>query len=119
MDLGQQAEDLAASYLEEKGYRILARNWYYRHKEIDIVALRNDMLVIVEVKGRRGRFLESPEEAVNMQKQRFLIQAANAYVEKYDMDVEVRFDIISLIFQGNKHRLYHIDDAFYPITNKQ
>ena len=119
MDLGEKAEDLAVEYLARNGYQILERNWYYRHKEIDIVARDGDLLVIVEVKGRGGRFLKHPEEAVSMKKQRYLIEAANAYIEKHDLDVEVRFDIISVIFQGNAHRLYHIDDAFYPIVNKQ
>ena len=114
-DLGKRAEDIANDYLKGKGYEILDRNWQLGHKEIDIVARDHDFLVVVEVKGRKGNILVEPEDAVNRRKQRFLIQAANAYVQKFDIDQEVRFDIITVVFQGKKHRINHIPDAFYPI----
>ncbi len=114
-EVGKRGEQIASDYLTEKGYKILERNWYFRKKEIDIIAEKDDFLVIAEVKSRSVGFQENPRDAVNMKKQRFLIQAANAYVNKYDIDLEVRFDIITVIFYNkNEYKLKHIDDAFYP-----
>ena len=114
-EVGKRGEQVASDYLIEKGYRILERNWYFRKKEIDIIAEKDDFLVIIEVKSRSVGFQENPGDAVNMKKQRFLIQAANAYVYRCDIELEVRFDIITVIFfNDHEYKLKHIDDAFYP-----
>ncbi len=114
-EVGKRGEQVASDYLIEKGYRILERNWYFRKKEIDIIAEKDDFLVIVEVKSRSVGFQENPRDAVNMKKQRFLIQAANAYIYRCDIELEVRFDIITVIFfNDHEYKLKHIDDAFYP-----
>ncbi len=114
-DLGKKGEQIALDYLTAKDYKILERNWYFKKKEIDIIAEKNDFLVIVEVKSRSVGFQENPRDAVNMKKQRFLIQAANAYVNKYNIDLEVRFDIITVVFLNDQeYEIGHIDDAFYP-----
>ena len=114
-EVGKRGEQIAIDYLTEKGYKILERNWYFRKKEIDIIAEKDDFLVIIEVKSRSIGFHEDPKDAVNIKKQRFLIQAANAYVYKYDIELEVRFDIITVVFYNeHEYKLNHIDDAFYP-----
>jgi putative endonuclease len=114
-DLGKKGEQIALDHLTEKDYKILKRNWYFRKKEIDIIAEKDDFLVIIEVKSRSVGFQENPRDAVNMKKQRFLIQAANAYVNKYNIDLEVRFDIITVVFLNDQeYEIEHIDDAFYP-----
>lgn len=114
-ETGNKAEEIAAEYLARKGYSILERNWQYRHKEIDIIARDGVFLVIAEVKSRRQNYLKHPEEAVNRQKQRYLIEAANAYIERQNLDLEARFDIVSVIFTREGPKIIHIDDAFYPI----
>jgi putative endonuclease len=53
---------------------------------------------------------------VNRKKQKFIIDATNSYIEKFDIDMEVRFDIISVIFKDGKHKIEHIEDAFYPLV---
>ena len=114
-DLGKKGEQIALDHLTEKDYKIHKRNWYFRKKEIDIIAEKDDFLVIIEVKSRSVGFQENPRDAVNMKKQRFLIQAANAYVNKYNIDLEVRFDIITVVFfNDQEYEIEHIDDAFYP-----
>ena len=114
-DLGNRGEQIASDYLTAKGYKILEQNWYFRKKEIDIIAEKNDFLVIIEVKSRSVGFQENPRDAVNMKKQRFLIQAANAYIDKYDINLEVRFDILTVVFfNDQEYEIEHIDDAFYP-----
>ncbi len=114
-EVGKRGEQIAIDYLTEKGYRILEHNWYFRRKEIDIIAEKDDFLVIIEVKSRSVGFQENPRDAVNIKKQKFLIQAANAYVYKFDIELEVRFDIITVVFfNEHEYKLKHIDDAFYP-----
>lgn len=109
-------EEFASSYLKDNGYEILERNWKFGREEIDIIAKKNDTLVIAEVKTRTGNFFGEPEEFVNRQKQRLLIKAANAYVERKNIDMEVRFDIISIIVSGSKKKINHLEDAFNPIA---
>lgn len=113
---GLDGEELASVYLRENGYEVLEKNWRFQHAEIDIIARKTDTVIIAEVKTRKSSFFGEPEEFVNRQKQKHLIKAANAYIEKNDLDVEVRFDIISVLVTGDKHRVNHIEDAFHPIA---
>lgn len=111
-DLGKLGEDLAVNYLIDKGYQILERNWRSGHKEIDIIALFDDILVVVEVKTRKSDFFGEPDIAVGASKQRMLIWAADAYVRYKKLHVEVRFDIISIVFTAGEPEIEHIEDAF-------
>ena len=113
-DFGKQGEELAVQYLIGKGYEILERNWRNIHKEIDIIAKDGECLVIVEVKTRQTDEYGDPDIAVTRKKQRMLITAANAYISKNNMDVETRFDIISIIFKDGEPVIEHIEDAFLP-----
>lgn len=111
-ELGKTGEDLAINYLVNKGYKILDRNWRSGHKEIDIVALEGDTLVTVEVKTRKSNTFGEPDIAVGVMKQRMLTWAADAYVRYHNLDVDVRFDIISIIFTDKGPLIEHIEDAF-------
>jgi putative endonuclease len=113
-DTGKLGEAIAQSYLLSKGYTILETNWQASHKEIDIIASKNDTLVIVEVKARKTAFFGEPEEFVTRSKQKLLVSAANHYISLNNLDMETRFDIISVLFKGNNHVVHHIEDAFYP-----
>jgi putative endonuclease len=114
-EIGNRGEDLAASFLARKGYKILHRQWHHVHKELDIVAVYNQVLVFVEVKTRQMGCMEAPSESVTRKKQRFIIEAANAYIEKYDINLEARFDIVSVVYSGQSFKIEHIEDAFYPL----
>ena len=113
-DFGNLGEELAVDYLTGKGYKILERNWRNIHKEIDIIAKDGDFLVIVEVKTRQTDAYGAPDTAVTKRKQRMLIAAANAYITRNKLDVETRFDIISIILKGSEPVIEHIEDAFLP-----
>lgn len=113
-DLGIQGEDFAASYLASKGYKIVERNWRFGKDEIDIIAEHDNFLVIVEVKTRSSSNYGNPEEAVGDQKHRSLIRAANEYVIRKEIDLEVRFDIFTIVIESGKQTVNHIEDAFYP-----
>lgn len=111
-ELGRIGEDLAVEYLINKGYRILERNWRSGHKEIDIIALDGDTLVAVEVKTRKTNTYGEPDLAVGADKQRMLIWAVDAYVRYRQLDVDVRFDIVSIVFTDTDQKIEHIEDAF-------
>jgi|JFJP01.2.fsa_nt_gi putative endonuclease len=116
-DLGIKGEEIAQQHIINKGYTILETNWHYRNKEIDIIAIDKKTLVILEVKTRTyGENLPKlPEESVGKAKQKNLIEAANAYVEMKEIELEVRFDIISVTFFSEiKQKIEHIEDAFTP-----
>ncbi len=111
---GKNGEDQAAEWLERLGYRILERNWYCRRKEIDLIAMEGEELVVVEVKLRRAPMLERPEQAINREKQRSLVFAANSYVRMKHIRAEVRFDVIFVIGYPDRDEILHIRRAFYP-----
>ncbi|MBR3710276.1 MAG: YraN family protein [Bacteroidales bacterium] len=112
LDFGKLGEDLAVNYLINKGYQIFERNWRSGHKEIDIIALDGDTLVAVEVKTRKSNTYGEPDIAVGAMKQQMLIWAADAYVRYKNLDVEVRFDIISIVITDTGEHIEHIEDAF-------
>jgi putative endonuclease len=114
--IGTKGEDLAVSFLEKKGISIIARNWRYQHYEIDIIALDHNELVIAEVKSRSPFSLINPVDAVTRKKQRYLINAANAYINLTNCPYEIRFDIITVIINETKYEIEHIPNAFYPIV---
>ena len=113
-ELGKKGEEIAARYLAGKGYQIVERNWRFGKDEIDIIAEYDNFLVIVEVKTRSTNYFGNPEEAVDEQKQRFLIRATNEYVNQKEIDLEIRFDIFSIVIEAKKQTINHIEDAFYP-----
>jgi len=112
-ETGKKGESIALQYLLDKGYQILEQNWQNHHQEIDIIAAKGNELVIVEVKCRTGTPLVEPYIAVNRNKQNLLIKAANAYIQRKNIDMETRFDVISITL-GKEERIDHIENAFYP-----
>jgi putative endonuclease len=112
--LGKEGEERAIAFAKANGYRILHTNWRFGKKELDIVATKDNMLVVFEVKTRWGDYWEEPKEAVNRRKQKIMVEAADAYVDKFNIDLEVQFDIISIVYNGKTFEIEHITDAFYP-----
>ena len=111
--LGREGEDLAAQYLLKNGYQILERNYRYRKAEIDIIALKEETLAIVEVKSRTSSYFGSPESFVSQIKIKLLVMATDHYVNKNNLFVSVRFDIISILKEKNVANIQHIEYAFY------
>ena len=113
--LGNWGERVAASYLLKQGYTIRDTNWRSGRLELDIVAELGSLLVIVEVKTRSSDQYEFPEEAVTEKKIRRIIRAAEAYIRRYDLNRDTRFDIISVIGEDESdYRIEHLPDAFFP-----
>lgn len=113
-ELGKKGEELAVGHLRSLGYEILALNWHSHHLEIDIIARDGNELVIVEVKARGTDSYEHPVEAISNKKIRFLVNAAEAYIQENDINLDTRFDVISIVFYGGGFDIEHFKDAFYP-----
>lgn len=113
-ELGKEGEEAAVLHLEEKGYRILHRNWHAGQKELDIVALHQGELVVVEVKTRRNKLYGSPADAVTERKIRRIVSSTDAYIRKFAIDLPVRFDVITVTGWEAPFEIEHIEEAFYP-----
>lgn len=108
---GQQGEDRVVQYLQDKGYRIVARNWHnHGRKEIDIVAEDGRTLVFVEVKTRKVGTLLSPFDSITSTKMRHLALAANSFIRINQVTLDVRFDVIGITGE----HIEHIENAFLP-----
>jgi len=114
-ELGKLGEDVATEFLLKKGYEILTRNYTYVKSEVDIIAKKDGQLVVVEVKTRNSHFMAGPHETVTKKKQRSIIKTANAYIDENELNIETRFDIISIILNSKEKIIEHIEDAFYPL----
>lgn len=115
---GNRGEELAVNYLIKNAYSILEKNWRSQHLELDIVAFKDNTLVIVEVKMRAGDSHGKPEDFVSLKKQKNTIKATNAYIIEKNIDFETRFDIISIIENSFETIIEHITGAFYPTLKK-
>ena len=106
---GQEQEERAARYLEEKGYQILEKNYRIRTGEIDLIARDGRYLVFVEVKYRRDNRMGDPLEAVDVRKQQRIYQTARHYLHQKRWDqIPCRFDVIGI----TGTQICHIKNAF-------
>ncbi|WP_456462821.1 YraN family protein [Lutibacter sp.] len=111
-ELGKKGEELASEFLQKNNYIILERNWRFKKAEVDIIAQKDTILAIVEVKTRSSDYFGNPQDFVNQKKIKLLVEAINEYVISKDLDVEVRFDIISILKNKNNFDIKHLRDAF-------
>lgn len=117
-ELGKWGEEMAAEYLQQKGYRIIERDWRSGNRDIDIIAQAPDLstLVFVEVKTRKSETLMRAADAVNPTKARNIALSANNYVKMCRVDALLRFDIITIVGTNAQNmKLEHIIDAFNPM----
>ena len=112
-ETGRWGERVACNFLVGKGYAIKETNWRMPPYEIDIVAMKGNRIVFVEVKTRSDYFLD-PIAAVDKRKMANMTRAANAFVNHYDIPHEVQFDIITITGDQDNYKIEHYPDAFYP-----
>lgn len=112
-ELGKIGEQLAADYLHRHGYSILERNFIYDKAEIDIIARKEDLIIVVEVKTRNSDFFGDPQDFVTKGKIKLLVKAANEYLLSNELDMEVRFDVIAVLKNKHIEQLEHFENAFY------
>jgi putative endonuclease len=115
-ELGKIGEVMAANFLQSKGFDVLDRNWRFGRIELDIIAQFEEQIVFVEVKTRENRFLGEPWQAVTPAKQRRIIKAANAYLVENEIDLEARFDIVSIVCNSKVEEIEHLEEAFYAMV---
>lgn len=111
--IGEKGEKIAKDYLVSQGYEILELNWRHGHKEIDIIARKEECLIFFEVKTRITLSQGMPEESISNAKIRSVTDAAREYL--YDKQFkDIRFDVIAIYLppEGEMDFL-HIRDAFY------
>lgn len=116
-ELGKIGEELAVDFLIEKGYEIVETNWTFQKAEVDIIAKKENVLAVVEVKTRSSVVFGSPQDFVKPKKIKLLVKAINEYVIANDLDMEVRFDIIAIHANGEKFEIEHLEEAFYYFDN--
>ncbi len=113
---GALGEEQAKEYLEDKGYKILNRNYRVgRIGEIDIIAKDHDTLCFIEVKTRSNENFGTPAQAVSPHKQATIIKIAQIYMQKYNLyDIPVRFDIVEILMdrKGNTKDVNLLENAF-------
>lgn len=113
IDLGKKGEALAADWLIRSGYKILDRNWRHGRYEVDIIAGRNDVIHIIEVKCRRSNVYGHPEESVNRKKISHLLQAASGWLYRYPGHHRVQYDVLAITLRHNTDPEYFMIEDVY------
>lgn len=113
-EIGNEGEEMAAAYLESKGWLILDRNYFFEKAEVDIVAFDRTQIIFVEVKKRSNTYFGRPEDYVTPRKEKLIKKAAEAWVYERKMETAlVRFDVVSIVQKGNEApEITHFEDAF-------
>ena len=115
--LGTEGERLASSFLRDRGYRILAQNYRCDMGEIDLIAMKEDLIAFVEVKTRRTLAFGRPAEAVGFEKQRHIKRVAAVFLQReafkyrFSADAEFRFDIIEILYRKSGATITHLRNA--------
>jgi len=117
--LGRWGEDRAARFLERRGWAILARNYRFGRREVDLIARRGALLAFVEVKTRAGTGYGAPQEAITLLKRRKIEAVAAQFVDRHGLDgLTVRFDAVAILVRrrvgGSEVAIEHVEDAWRP-----
>ena len=111
---GQLGENIAAGFLQQKGYTILSRNWRCRHWEVDIIACLNGRLHFIEVKTRHSLQFGAPEESISREKMQHLRNAAEAYQYQHPQWKYLQFDVLAITLVNNHVKeILLIDDVYF------
>ena len=113
-ETGRRAEAVAARQMEKAGYRILAKNYFGPHGEIDIVAEKDGYTVFTEVKYRSSEEMGRPIEAVTKRKQEHIIETAKEYIAEYRAEGNFRFDVAEVLSENGQTYFKYTEDAFRP-----
>ena len=110
--LAKEGELIAFMFLQKEGFRILKTNWHYQKSEVDIIAQKDSFLVFIEVKTRSSKKFGKPEEAIDKKKVSLYKDAAEEYLEQYQSEAEIRFDVISIVIAKDETQIEYFPDAF-------
>ncbi len=112
-EFGKEGEKIAADFLRNKGYEIKCKNYRYLKSEIDIIAQKGDVLAIVEVRARSNDQIIAIADTITKKKIQLLVQGADHYVSMNELDVDVRFDVITILKNKLVFKIEHLESAFY------
>lgn len=110
---GNEGENLAASFLEGKGFQIVERNYRYKRSEIDLIVTKENWLIFIEVKTRSSHAFGYPEEFVDEKKVEKIMEGAAHYIFEKNWNGNVRYDIVSVSLTDGKPSITHFEDAFH------
>ena len=115
--LGALGERIAARWLMREGWEVVDRRWRSGRRDLDLVAVRENIVAFVEVKTRRSTWSGGPVEAVNWRKQRELTRSAQAWLDQRGTLVApagatFRFDIVGVVASRDKVGVRHVASAF-------
>jgi len=110
---GQEAEDLAARYLQAKGYTVIERNWKWHRGELDLICLQGETVVVVEVKSARADDVYRGADRVGPAKRRQLGKLTEHFLKQRRwIGRPVQIDIVEVTFEEDGDpRLRHLEAA--------
>jgi putative endonuclease len=111
-ELGKKGEDMAAQWLQLRGYTLLHRNWRHSHAEVDIIASKNNILHFIEVKARKTEAFGLPEESVGDKKMEMLMNAAEEFLYRFPEWKRIQYDILSITLRSSSTDFLLIEDVF-------
>lgn len=112
-EFGLEGEKLAADFLIKKGYAIRHTNYHYLKSEIDIIAQKGNLLAIVEVRARSNDKIISIADTITPKKIKLLVMGADHYVTSNKLNVEIRFDVVTILKNSKILKIEHLESAFY------
>ncbi|MBM1105548.1 YraN family protein [Aurantibacter crassamenti] len=112
-EFGKEGEQIAVDFLIKNGYKILCRNYRFLKSEIDILAKKEDVLAVVEVRARSNDRVISIADTITTKKIKLLVAGAHQYIIDNELDVEARFDVITILKNKKIFKIEHLESAFY------
>jgi putative endonuclease len=110
-ELGKKGEEIAKAFLISKGHHILVLNWRFGKEELDIISRLGELIIFTEVKSRAFKY-EDASDLISYKKQKYLLDAADAYLQIHNIEIEGRFDLVFVLIEGEKHTVEHFEEAF-------
>ena len=115
--LGRLGERRAAWFYRLRGYSVVARNVRFRRGEIDLIVRRGRTLVFIEVKTRQSLTAGAGYDAVHPRKQLQLVTLASQWLAHHPHPGEIRYDVLSLFWNGRRFVVTHFADAVRPVAD--
>lgn len=112
--IGDKGEQLAFEMLKRQGFHILARNWRKGSYELDIVAFKQGVIHVVEVKTRKFNSLTSPEEAMTEAKFAALCKGARLFLSCNNMNYQLQFDLVAVEMGDGDYNIRYIPNVMSP-----
>lgn len=112
---GYFGESIACEYIKKRGFQIISRNYFAGYgQEIDIIALKSDLIIFLEVKTQfKNMGIHDLEKRLNYHKKRSLLRAANQFIHSRKIDLNLymmRFDAMFILTDGKNNRVMYYEN---------